>query len=90
MLGVTQATASVFAGWLAARLPAVLPFLGLRSGRGSRSSSALAITRLACLGFFLAAVHEPRSKPIRTFVIAAAQSYVKARIETLKMMAQDD
>jgi MFS family permease len=89
VIGTAQATASVLAGWLAARLPAALALVGQSLCPRQQIFLVTAIARLACLGFFLGAVHEPRSKPIRTFVIAA-HGYVKARIETIKMIAQDD
>lgn len=88
VIGVSQATCSVLAGRYVQSLPAHLPFLGLELDRYQQIFLATAVARLACLGFFLGAVYEPRRAPIRTFVVAM-QGFVKARLN-IRFMTQDD
>ncbi len=91
VFGVTQAVASEASVWAVKHLPAAMPFvLGESLAPRQQIFLITAVARLACLGFFLGAVFEPRrAKPVRSFVIAA-QAYVKSRLETLKLLGQDD
>jgi MFS family permease len=90
VFGVTQAVASEVSVFAVKHLPAAMPFvLGETLGPRQQIFLITATARLACLGFFLGAVFEPRrAKPVRSFVIAA-QAYVKARLESLKLLGQD-
>lgn len=93
-IGVLQATFSVFAGrfvnHLDPKLVLPLPLIA-PGGLDPRQQIFLvtAIARLACLGFFLGAVQEPKSKPIRSVVIAAG-NFFKARFEGVRLMPRDE
>ncbi len=88
VIGVSQATFSVLAGSYVSSLPETLPFLGRSLDRYQQIFLSTGVARLACLGFFLGAVYEPRRAPIRTFVVAV-QGFVKARLN-VRFMAHDD
>ncbi|HZV01458.1 MAG TPA: MFS transporter [Planctomycetota bacterium] len=88
IFGGAQAVFSLLAGSVVTRLPQALPFVGMALHPRQQVFLITAIARLACLGFFLGAVKEPKSKPIRV-VIVAAGNFVKARMELFKLIPRD-
>ncbi len=89
VLGVMQGIASTASGWLVGSLPPQLDFLGWTLAPYQQIFLVTGTARIACLGFFLAAVQEPRSKPIRV-VVAAAQAFVKSRVEAFMALPRDE